>query len=314
MRFLTIGKNDDNQRLDRFLGKYLPGAPKSLVQKWIRTKKIKLNKSRAEAESILHEGDEVQIYLYDEVLKPYERDLKRKRSLVKLDYVYSDGSIAIIDKPKGLLTHAANGKDYGKNVVDAFVDDLIDSGEYVPRLEQSFRPAVVNRLDFNTEGLIVGVKTHEASMEMNEAIVDGRIRKKYRAICLGVLKEEQTISLDLVKEGNRMKIASDGEGIRAVTIVRPIRSGKDWTEIDVELLTGRFHQIRAHLSGIGHPLAGDGAYGGRKGRFSRIESQLLIAYRLEFGEMKTLTHLNHRIFESKRLSGWRRTVEAEIVR
>ncbi len=308
MREIVIEENDAGQRLDRFLNKYLPKAPDSFLQKMIRTKKIKCNHKRAEAKQELHRGDELQFYIYEEVLAPYEETKKRKRSQLTLSYVYQDGDIAIIDKPVGLLAHAASPKDYGKNVVDAFTEDLMDRGEYVPRREKSFTPAVVNRLDFNTGGLMIGVKNHRAACYFNEMISRRQIHKKYLCYVSGQIREDITIDRPLQKEGQTMRLANKEEGKTARTHVHPLRLFPQFTEAEVELETGRFHQIRAHLASIGHPLIGDHRYGSKRD-YHGFSHQLLLAYRFDFEELAPFPALSHKSFQSKQVEEFRRLAD-----
>lgn len=298
MRFLKIGENDDQQRLDRYLGKILPNAPRSMLHKMIRTKKIKVNRKTARAEQVLSQGDEVEIYLYEEVLHPFEKKHIAKSSRLSLSYVYEDENIALIDKEAGVLVHAASAKDYGNNIVDAFVDELIARGEYVPRREMSFRPSLANRLDYNTAGLVIGLKNHHASLTIHEALRSGRIKKIYRAYCFGEVAEPVTIRFRLKKQNQTMQVTNGDQGVEAITHVRPLCHTKDWSYLEVELETGRFHQIRAHLNAIGHPLIGDRRYG-RHCNLPGISHQLLLSYALSFGEVG-LSGLDGRTFYSRR--------------
>lgn len=309
MREVNIYENDASQRLDRFLNKYLPLASSSYLQKMIRKKRIKVNKKRAVPDQELHLGDTVQLYIYEEELVQFKKEEKKSRAYVELTYVYEDSDFAIIDKPKGLLSHAAKKTDYGKNVVDAFVDDLIYKKEYVPRLEKSFRPSIVNRLDYNTEGLIIGVKNHKSAVILNEAIADGSIKKYYRAVCYGRINEELTIDFNLVRQGKKVQATeSTIEGKRSITRITPIKSTDEWSYLDIELETGRFHQIRVHLDSIGHPLVGDNVHGQKQQKWAGIHSQMLIAYKLAFGDM-AVYEWSGKVFYSTRLEAFERKIE-----
>ena len=185
MRSITIEKNDDKQRLDRFLSKYLSRASKSYIQKLIRLKKIKCNGHRATPDQILNAGDVLKLYVYEEELEKLERTTRSWASRIPLSVVYENEHVMIMDKPKGVLVHAASKEDYGNNLVDAMIDELIHRGEYVPRVEKSFRPSIVNRLDFNTEGLVIGAKTRSGSLALHQALNGGHVHKYYRALCTG---------------------------------------------------------------------------------------------------------------------------------
>ena len=302
MRELKVSINDADQRLDRFLMKVLPKAPKSVIQKWIRTKKVKVNRARAASDTSLRSGDVVNLFVYDEVLAPYEQKREHRHSTVDLRIIYEDDAIAIIDKPPGVLAHAADPKDYGNNIVDAFIGRMIESGAYVPRLEHSFKPAVANRLDFNTEGVMIGLKSHAGAMAINRAIASGRVHKFYRAVCMGRLDAPVTITDRLKRDGKRIARSEGGEGMTAVTHLRPVRTNGRFTELDIELETGRFHQIRVHLSGMGHPLVGDTQYGAKRYPELGINHHQLISYRVKFDDIEGLERLNGFEIVSERLS------------
>lgn len=304
MKHIKINKNDENQRLDRFLLKLYPLMNKSLIQKYIRTKKIKLNKKRTNNSEILKEGDILDIYIYDEVLEKYEEKKKEVKSSLNLDIIYEDENIIIVDKPKGVLSHAASSDDFGVNVVDFIVDYLIENGEYNPKKEHTFRPSIVNRLDFNTEGLIIGCKNSNALRIFNDAIKDGSIEKYYRAVVYGKIVKEINIDESITKvENNVMKI--DKYGKESKTIVKPIKFCDRYSYIDIKLVTGRTHQIRVHMSSINHPIVGDRKYDKIEGKVvsnkPNINSQLLLAYKLVFNDIKGLEYLNNREYISNML-------------
>lgn len=294
MKRIEIVKNDANQRLDRFINKLYPNMNKSLMQKYIRKKKIKVNKKKVENNYILKEGDIINIYIYDEVLDKYLDNKKEVKSRVKLDIIYEDKNILIIDKPKKLLSHAASKKDYGKNVVDFVVSYLINKGEYVPRADLTFRPAIVNRLDYNTEGLIIACKNAQALKSFNDAIENDQIEKYYRAVVHGKIDKHIFIDKGLKKiDNNMMEVSKEGKDSR--TEIFPVKYSEKFSYIDIKLLTGRTHQIRTHLSSIGHPIVGDQKYGDRKYdkylKKNNINNQLLLAYKLVFKDIKDFEYL-----------------------
>lgn len=285
MRELTVGKNDADQRLDRFLIKVFPRATTSFLQKKIRQKKIKVNHLRAEAGTFLREGDSVQIYLYEETLIPLEERRTFPTSYLRLSYAYDGPQFSVIDKPAGMLSHPANTHDYGKTVVDAFVRDLVQSGEYVPRREKSFVPALVNRLDMQTAGLLIGAKNHSAMLLLQQGLKDGSIEKHYLAYVEGTIDREETITLPLRTENGRSIV--DPNGKACITHVAPLVSRSSFSLVAVRLETGRTHQIRAHLAATGHPLIGDRPYGARY-RTDAFSHHLLLSSRLLFHHGESL--------------------------
>lgn len=296
MREIEIGPNDEGQRLDRFLSKYLPKASPSFLQKQIRKKKIKVNKKRAQPEQCLDLGDHIQFYLYEEVLRPLEEGPRSARSKIHLSIIFENKDICVIDKPAGLLSHAASKKDYGNNVVDALEAYLIDKGDYLPRLEHSFRPALANRLDFNTAGLLIGLKSHQAALAINRGLQEGQIDKYYRAYCHGYLEGSFVINRSLDKVGQTMEVSPGGQ--EAVTEVEVLESHPAWSYVRICLRTGRYHQIRAHLASIGHPLVGDRRYG--KKNDPLFSHQLLLSSGLVFHRIEGMEELEGRKFFSKK--------------
>lgn len=287
MREYRIEINDADQRLDRFLIKLLPNASSSFLQKMIRQKRIKINKKKAEASSMLSEGDQVQIYIYEEKLALLERKAGRFRSDIRVSYAFENKDLAIIDKPAGLLCHAVGPQDYGNNLVDAYLADLIDRGEYIPRLEKTFRPALVNRLDFNTQGLLIASKSHKASMVLSEAVQDDRIEKSYLAYVQGRVafaKDGKSIFIDeplLTVNGHSFV---DPKGKKALTEISCLSYEDGISLLEVKLHSGRTHQIRAHLSYIGHPLLFDKQYGGIKNR--KFQHYQLLSYKMTFHSLE----------------------------
>lgn len=301
MREFKITKNDSNQRLDRFMNKYLPKASKSIIQKFIRTKKIKVNKKRAEPNDLIFEGDIINIYVYDEVLEKYEEIKSFKAKDYNLDIIYEDENIAIINKQSGILTHAASKEDYGKNIVDYFIQYLINKGDYVPRLEKSFTPALANRLDRNTSGLLVGCKNAKSLRLLNDYFKERDISKFYSTICVGRVKN-QTINLAIDKDNDKNKVYIDKDGKKSLTKIESIKGNNDYTFLNIELITGRTHQIRAHLAYINHPVIGDIKYGNRrvnnelKRKFG-LDSQLLHSKKIIFGNLDgSLKYLSNKEF------------------
>lgn len=289
MREIIIEENDGEQRLDRFLKKYLPKAPTHLLQKFIRTKKIKVNKKRAQADQMLKVGDQLNIYIYDEILEKYEVHKEIEMRKVNLDILYEDKDICLMNKSVDMLSHPASAEDYGKTVVDHFVTYLIIQEEYIPRKEKTFVPALANRLDRNTSGIIMGCKNAASLKYYNDLFKERKINKIYRTICKGRVRD-QSIDDSLTKDGDLNKVRIDVHGKESLTKVRTLYTNGQFSYVEIELITGRTHQIRAHLSSIGHPLIGDIKYGDRiiNERFKKmgLEYQLLHSYQLDFSKVE----------------------------
>lgn len=294
MREITIAKNDSGQRLDRFLKKYMCNASLSLVYKAIR-KDVKVNGKRAKEETLLNEGDVLQIYMTDQDI---DKLTKKKRTAApkrQFTIAYEDENILVAAKPFGLLVHgdAAEKKDTLANQV---VDYLIEKGDYVPRLEKSFVPSPVHRLDRNTTGLVVFGKTAAALRILSASLAkDEGMTKFYNTIVCGELKRELHLKNKLLKDEktNRVKVLpeSSEEGKYIETIARPVYSNGSYTLIQVELITGRSHQIRAHMKHAGFPLIGDAKYGFSRAnaeikRRTGLTTQLLHAGKLVFRAME----------------------------
>lgn len=342
MRDIEININDSDQRLDRFLQKIFPRASKSLLQKHIRKKKIKVNRKKVTADAILKEGDLVNIFVYDEILEKWEEEKKEVKSRLKVDIIYEDENILIFDKPKNVLCHAASKRDYGNNLVDYMVDYLIVKGEYIPRNEKTFRPAIVNRIDYNTSGLVLGAKNKKSLLSLNKAIKDDKITKVYRALALGNLEGDFKIDKPLYKNSrNIVKVVDrsnegevtnnnitrysqalkgakkSGEDLKykeSLTLGKVLFHNENYTYIEIILKTGRTHQIRSHMASIGHSLVGDRKYGdARKNQIIKekynIVSQMLLAYKLKFSEIEDLQYLKNREFTSSFIDEFENTVE-----
>lgn len=288
MRIITVKKNDAGQRLDKFLTKAVCGLPASLMYKYIRTKKIKVNRARTEQKYILCEGDEIQLFIRDEFFDSPEKDVGAlSRIKPKLDIVYEDDNIILCNKRPGVLVHEDDeAKD--NTLIMHIKAYLYSKGEYDPNEEQSFAPALCNRIDRNTGGIVIAAKNAEALREMNEKIKYDEIRKFYICAVHGRMpKSSDTLTGFLRKdEKNNTVRISDREmpGYKnIITKYRTVCSQRGESLLEVELVTGRTHQIRAHMAHIGHPLLGDGKYGvNRDDKESGYKYQALYSYRLIF--------------------------------
>ena len=297
---IEIGKNEQKQRLDKFLRKYLGNASLSYIYKAIR-KDVKVNGRRAKEDTMLELGDVITLYISDEELSALTRTRRSTRVKRQFKVAYEDDNIIVVEKPFGLLTHG-DRTEKKNHLANQVVDYLIEKGDYNPRLERTFTPASVNRLDRNTTGLVLFGKTGEALQTLNRMIREkDKVNKYYMTIVKGRVKGELHLRDRMVKDErtNKVRVLSmDEEGRYMETIVRPIETGRDFTLVEVELITGRTHQIRAHLAKAGHPVIGDVKYGDRKvnemvRRRFNLNTQLLHAYKLTFrGCTGALEYLN----------------------
>ena len=308
MREIKIAKNDAGQRLDKFLTKALD-LPIGLLYKSIRTKKIKVNRKRAENNTVLAEGDTIQCFLAEEFFAKLDQASEVSLSFAnikpKLDIVYEDENIMLLNKRPGVSVH--EDEDSKVNTLIAHIQAyLYQKGEYDPKDEQSFAPALCNRIDRNTGGIVIAAKTAEALRVMNEKIRLREIDKLYLAAVHGIpAKKEATLTGYLIKDEKLNKVrVYDKDAPRGakniITKYRVIATKGSDALIEVELLTGRTHQIRAHMAHIGHPLIGDGKYGvNRSDRSEGYKYQALYSYKLRFsfkGEPTALEYLNGKEF------------------
>ena len=288
MKEFIIGKNDSGQRLDRFVGKAVPLLPESLLQKYIRLKRIKLNGKGSKRDVRLNEGDVLNLYINDEFFeKPCEENSWLKVGAPKLDIVYEDENILLADKKPGVLCHSAGSWDYNTLIanIQAY---LAQKGEWKPKEETSFTPALCNRIDRNTGGIVIAAKNAETLRIMNEKIKEREIEKYYLCAVKGRPKPpagrlENYLFKDASKNRVYVKEKDEPGAKTAVTEYKTICSKGPLSLLECRLLTGRTHQIRAQLSHAGYPLLGDGKYGREQFNKGFGESgQALYSYRLVF--------------------------------
>ena len=286
MRKIIINKNDEGRRLDRFLKIYFEKAPLSFIYKNLRKKNIKVNGKKAKPEDILSDGDEIKLFLAEETIEKFKKDIRKSKNSKLPDILYEDDDIILVKKPINMLTHN-DSKGYQDNALDRMVDYLIAKGDYNPRLEKSFRPAFVNRLDRNTSGILIGAKNLKSLQDLNKAIKNREIKKLYVTLVAGEVTKDFDVDINLKKTGNNvMKKASRDEGKRALTKFRVLKSNKDYSLLSVNLITGRTHQIRASLKEEGLAIVGDRKYGdprtNKAFRERGLDSQFLHNYAIVF--------------------------------
>lgn len=308
MKEFTIGRNDAGQRLDRFVSKAAPLIPESLLQKTLRKKDIKINGRPAKGEARLLEGDTVRVYLPDEFFEaPREENAWRKITAPRLDIVYEDENILLVDKKPGVLCHSAG--EWSWNTLIANIQAYLRAkGEWDPARENSFAPALCNRIDRNTGGIVIAAKNAEALRIMDEKVKNREIEKIYLAAVVGVphpaagrlkgylfkdAKNNQVYVYDTPRTGAKT----------AVTEYKTLASDGRLTLVECRLITGRTHQIRAQFRHAGCPLLGDGKYGREKdNRAYGEKGQALCSWRLRFAfdtPAGALEYLNGKSFRTK---------------
>ncbi len=306
MREFVINSNDAGQRLDKFITKAVPSLPQSMMYKAIRNKRIKLNGKRGEISSRLAEGDIVQMYINDEFFEKISvNEFMNVPS--KLVIIYEDENIILIDKKNGMVVHEDN-----ENTADTLINRLkhylYEKGEYSPENENSFAPALCNRLDRNTGGIVIAAKNAEALRILNQKIKDRETEKTYLCVTVGKPpKKHDIITAYLEKDSasNTVKVSGrkTPENKTIITEYTVLKTSDKLSLLEIKLHTGRTHQIRAHMAYIGCPLLGDGKYGiNRINREFGVKTQVLYSYKLKFDfrtDSGILSYLDGREFQAE---------------
>ena len=275
--------------MDKFVTKAVPLLPQSLLYKYIRLKRIKLNGRRTEISARLSEGDVLQLYINDEFFAPAKENYDFLRAGKQLDILYEDENVLLLDKKVGLLSHPDEGE-YNDTLITRVQRYLYEKGEYDPGAEASFAPALVNRIDRNTGGVVIAAKNAESLRILNQKLKDREIKKYYLCVVIGKPpKREDTLTAYMTKDEKKNKVTVYDNPVPGaktmVTRYKVLQSAKGLSLCEVELLTGRTHQIRAHMAHIGAPLLGDGKYGTNalNAPFGGYKKQFLYSYKTVFG-------------------------------
>ena len=308
MKKFIAGENENGVRLSRFVESVTRDMPRSLLYKSFRNKRIKVNGKRGEADTRLSSGDVIELYINDEFFpeKPVVPAKKPPRRQPPVKVIYQDENIAVLYKPTHLLCHSDRTGD--ANLVDAFTQYLAEKGEYDPHGENRFKPGICNRLDRGTEGLVIAAKSYAALRDMNEIIRTDLLKKEYYTITVGIPQSGRfTAWWEHDEKNNKVSIhahqAQDEHRKQIITDVDVLRTAGPFALCKIGLVTGRTHQIRAHLAYLGKPVLGDIKYGNRKiNERTGTKTQALCAVRITFREIpeeNTLHYLSGKVIKLK---------------
>lgn len=282
MKSFIISENDGGQRVDKFILKTFPKLPKSLMFKEIRKKNIKVNKKRTEPSAVLNSDDLIELYLKDDVLEERVKHYDFTNASKNINIIYEDKNIILVDKKVGVLCHP-DGKEYVDTLIARVKRYLYDKGEWNPEDSSTFTPSLANRIDRNTGGIVIAAKNAQALRILNEKIKSREIEKYYLTVVHGKMeKKTDTLTGYLTKDERKNKVTvskkESDNSKKIVTKYTVLDYYDDKSLLEIDLKTGRTHQIRAHLASIGHPLLNDGKYGKEQGRYR----QALYSYKLIF--------------------------------
>ena len=288
MKEFTIGPNDAGQRLDRWLAKIMPLLPAPLAQKYIRLKRVKVNGKGSKRDVRLQKGDLLQLYINDEFFdRPTPENAFLSVFKPQLDILYEDEHLMLLNKRPGMVVHP-DGKERVNTLITHVQAYLYQKKEWSPRWENAFAPALCNRIDRNTGGIVIAAKTAEALRVMNQKIRDRELQKLYLCVVHGTMKpREGQLKGYILKDEDKAQVKVYDRpvpgGKTAVTLYRTLETRNGLSLVECDLITGRTHQIRAQFAAAGHPLLGDGKYGReRDGKRYDRRFQALYSYKLRF--------------------------------
>ncbi len=309
MKQFTIGKNDAGQRADKFVTKTVPLLPQSMMYKAFRNKRIKCNGKRCEISTKLQLGDHIELYLNDEFFQTFEESALFHRAPSQVDVVYEDENILLVNKPCGLIVHEDSTQQID-TLINRILHYLFLKGEYRPEEENSFVPSLCNRIDRNTQGIVIAAKNAASLRILNEKIKNRELSKYYLCIVHGNLeKKTATLTDYLIKNETTNTVQIYHHSVPGaktiVTQYKVIQEKPLYSLLEVNLLTGRTHQIRAHFASIGHPLLGDTKYGlNKNNKGTGHKHQALCSYKLIFNfknDGEILQYLNGKTFQLQEL-------------
>ena len=305
MKKIIVSSKEANQRVDKYVKKYLNLAPLSFIYKLFRKKDVKINGHWVKESYILKEGEELSIYVTDSQIEEFSKEKEIEKVNLNHEIIYEDENILIINKPRGLLVHGDEGEKI-LTLANEVINYLYFKGEYDPKETKAFTPAPAHRLDRNTSGLVVFAKNLISLQELETLFKEKNdIKKEYKALVVGNVVSRKEIDAPLLKDVSTGLVRISKLGKSALSIVTPIKKYQDFTLVNVEILTGRTHQIRVHLASISHPVVGDSKYGDFKVNklfkdLYKFENQFLHAYKLSFGKLEGhLSYLSNKTFECK---------------